>query len=219
MEELLAARAGGADRVEVCVDLAVGGLTPPVELVRDVVAAAEPVRVHVLVRSRPGDFVYSDADIDVMIAAIAAVGEAGADGVVIGALTADGDVDAASCRRMIGAAAGMSVTFHRAFDEVGDPFTALDAIVDLGCDRVLTSAQAPTAAEGAAMLRRLVEHAGDRITILAGGGIRAGNVAQVIAESGVSEVHFSAAGAGDSGAVIAAARRASATVPSKVTGR
>jgi copper homeostasis protein len=208
MEELLAARAAGADRVEVCVDLAVGGLTPPITLVRDVVAAAGPIRMHVLVRSRPGDFVYSEADVDEMVASVAAVGDAGANGVVIGALTAERDVDAESCRRMVAAAGRMSVTFHRAFDEAGDPFAALDAIADLGCDRVLTSGQAPTAPDGAHMLRRLVEHAGNRITILAGGGIRADNVAQLIAESGVSEVHFSAAGAGRVDATIAAARLA-----------
>jgi copper homeostasis protein len=208
MEQLVAARDAGADRVEVCVDLTVGGLTPPLTLVRDVVAAAGPVRVHVLVRPRPGDFVYSDAEVDEMVASIAQVGDAGANGVVIGALTAEGDVDVDPCRRMVAVAGGMSVTFHRAFDEVGDPFAALDAIADLGCDRVLTSAQAPTAPEGAAMLRRLVGYAGDRITILAGGGIRAGNVAELIAESGVSEVHFSAAGAGRVDTTIAAARRA-----------
>ena len=208
LEELLEARAAGADRVEVCVDLTVGGLTPSVALVRDVVAAAGPLRVHVLVRSRPGDFVYSDADVDEMVASIRAAGDAGANGVVIGALTDDGDVDVDSCRRMVGAAGPMSVTFHRAFDEVGDPLAALDAIADLGCDRVLTSAQAPTAPEGAQMLRRLVEHAGDRITILAGGGVRAHNVARLIAESGVSEVHFSAAGAGRVDATTAAARLA-----------
>jgi copper homeostasis protein len=207
-EELLEARAAGADRVEVCVDLSVGGLTPPLALVRGVVAAAGPIRVHVLVRSRPGNFVYAVAEVDEMVASIAAARDTGANGVVIGALTAERLVDSDSCRRMVAAAGAMSVTFHRAFDEVGDPFAALDAIADLGCDRVLTSAQAPTAPEGAQMLRRLVEHAGDRITILAGGGVRADNVAQLIAESGVSEVHFSAAGAGRVDTTIAAARLA-----------
>jgi copper homeostasis protein len=208
IEDLLAARAGSADRVEVCVDLAVGGLTPPLTLVRDVVAAAGPVGVHVLVRSRPGDYVYTPAEVGDMVASIEAVDEAGADGVVVGALTAEGEVDVDSCRRMIDAAGRMSVTFHRAFDVAGDPFAALDAIAELGCDRILTSGQAATAPEGAAVLRRLVERSAGRLVILAGGGIRAGNVAQLIDESWLSEIHFSLAGAGGVDATLAAARLA-----------
>ena len=208
LSELETARDAGVDRVEVCVDLAVGGLTPPVELIRDAVAAAGSVGVHVLVRCRPGEFVYDDEEIATMVGSIVAARDAGADGVVVGALTPDGDVDTTACRRMIVAAGEMSVTFHRAFDEARAPFAALDALVDLGCDRILTSGQTPTAPEGAAMLRRLVDHAAGRITILAGGGVRADNVAALVAESGVPEVHFSIAGAGDAGAVIAAARRA-----------
>lgn len=206
LDEFVAVRDAGADRVEVCVDLTVGGLTPPIALVRDVVNAAGSVRVHVLVRSRPGDFVYSTTEVDDMVASIIAVADAGVDGVVIGALTPDGDVDIEACRRMIDAAGALSVTFHRAFDECRDPFTALDAIVELGCDRILTSGQADVAPAGAAMLRRLVEHAAGRIVVLAGGGVRVDNVTVLISESGVSEVHFSLAGAGDVGAVIAAAR-------------
>ena len=171
-------------------------------------AVAGPVRVHVLVRARPGDYVYTPAEVGEMVAAIEAVRVAGADGVVIGALTADGDVDVDSCRRMIDAAGPLSVTFHRAFDEASDPFTALDVIAGLGCDRILTSGQADTAPEGAAMLRRLVEHAGGRLVVLAGGGVRADNVARLVAESGVPEVHFSFAGAGGVAATLAAARRA-----------
>jgi copper homeostasis protein len=208
LAELLEAREAGADRVEVCVDLTVGGLTPPITLVRDVVAAAGAVGVHVLVRSRPGNYVYTPAEVGGMVSSIEAIGEAGADGVVIGALTAAGEVDVHSCRRMIDAAVPLSVTFHRAFDEANDPFTALDVIAGLGCDRILTSGQADTAPEGAAMMRRLVEHAGGRLVVLAGGGVRAGNVAQLVGESGVSEVHFSFAGAGGVEATLAAARRA-----------
>ena len=204
--ELRAAVAGGADRVELCVGLAAGGVTPPVGLVGEAVAVAGDVPVHVLVRCRPGDFVFTAAEVDVMAADIGAARDVGARGVVVGALTPDGDVDVAACRRMIDASGPLSVTFHRAFDEASDPFAALDAIVTLGCDRVLTSGQASTAPEGTALLRRLVEHAGDRITILAGGGVRAGNVASMVARSGVREVHFSLAGAGRVDEVVAAAR-------------
>ena len=208
LDELVAARDAGADRVELCADLTVGGLTPSIALAREVARQAGPVGVHVLVRCRAGDYVYAAGEIDEMVASIAALGDAGVDGVVIGALTSDGDVDVAACRRMIGAAGRLSVTFHRAFDDCRDPFVALDAIAEIGCERILTSGQAAFAPAGAAMLRRLREHAAGRITILAGGGVRVDNVAGLIAASGVSEVHFSVVGAGDPGAVIAAARGA-----------
>lgn len=208
LDEFVAAREAGADRVEVCVDLTVGGLTPPTALAEGVVNVAGSVGVHALVRSRAGGYVYAAGEVDEMVDSIVALTEIGVDGVVIGALTPDADVDVATCRRMIDAAGALSVTFHRAFDESRDPIAALDAIVEMGCDRVLTSGQADVAPAGAAMLRRLVEHAAGRIVILAGGGVRVDNVAALIAESGVHEVHFSLAGAGDPTLVIDAARRA-----------
>ena len=143
-----------------------------------------------------------------MVASIEAVRDAGRDGVVIGALTADGDVDVDSCRRMIDAAVPLSVTFHRAFDETTRPVRRPRCHRRARVRPLLTSGQADVAPAGAAMLRRLVEHAAGRLVVLAGGGVRADNVARLVAESGVLEVHFSFAGAGGVDATLAAARRA-----------
>ena len=123
---------------------------------------------------------------------IVAAREAGAHGVVIGALTPDGDIDLTACRRMMDAAAGMNVTFHRAFDLCRDPFEALDQIIALGCNRLLTSGQSASALEGAAMLRQLVDRAAGRLVILAGGGVSPQNAAEILRLSGTHEVHASA---------------------------
>lgn len=187
-----AAARAGAQRVELCADLAIGGVTPDLAVVKEALAAADGrLAVHVLVRPRGGDFVYSAAEVDIMRRDLAAVVNAGVDGVVVGALDPAGRVDLPTSRALVGAGRPASVTFHRAFDDTADPFAALEAVADLGVDRVLTSGAAPTAAEGAGRLAQLVEAAGDRLIVLAGGGITDANAATVAA-AGVRELHFSA---------------------------
>ncbi len=191
LDSVLAAKAAGAQRIELCSALSEGGLTPSLGLIEAAVAAGIPT-LHVLIRPRNGDFLYSDAEVDMMVRDITHAIQAGADGVVIGALTPDGDVDISACSRMIEAAQGRSVTFHRAFDLCREPETALEAIINLGCDRILTSGLAPSASAGVATLRRLNQLAGGRITILAGGGINATNAPEILRACNLTEVHASA---------------------------
>jgi len=184
----IAAETGGAGRLELCDDLVEGGTTPSIgtiSLVRERVT----IPLFVIVRPRGGDFLYDADDLTVMRRDIDAARAAGADGVVIGALTADGRVDAELTRRLIESARPMAVTFHRAFDVVRDQDEALDTLLALGVDRVLTSGGAPTAIEGIPRLRQLVARAGDALAILAGGRIDASNAARIVAETGARELH------------------------------
>ena len=189
----LAAQEGGADRIELCANLREGGTTPSYGTL---VEARERLHIpiHVLIRPRGGDFLYDDTEIAVMVRDIAACVQAGADGVVIGALDANGNVDLAVCRRLIEAAGPLDITFHRAFDAARDRDAALDAIVALGCRRVLTSGGAPSAPLGTDALARLVRQAAGRVAIMAGGGIHADNVSELVARTGITECHASAGG-------------------------
>lgn len=191
LDGLQAAVDTDADRVELCPALVEGGITPSIGLIEEAVARSGPVRVHVLIRPRGGDFCYDEPERAVMRADVAAAVAAGAHGVVVGALTADREVDTDCLRELTGAADGRSVTFHRAFDHARDPFAALDALLAAGVERVLTSGQQPTPAQGADLLRDLHRYAAGRIGILAGGGIDPDN-ARTVAASGVGEMHFSA---------------------------
>ncbi|GAA2901239.1 copper homeostasis protein CutC [Streptosporangium fragile] len=188
----LAAEKAGAHRVELCSALFEGGLTPTLGTVEATLAAVSSIRVHVIIRPRGGDFIYDKHEIAAMERDVAAVRDAGAQGVVIGALTPAGEVDTEVARRLIGAAEGLSVTFHRAFDMTADPFAALDTLIALGVDRVLTSGQDTTALEGAPLIASLVERAGDRVIVMPGGGITPRNVRRVVEATGVSEIHFAA---------------------------
>ena len=219
-ESVDAAVHGGARRIELCADLEADGLTPPTAWIRDAKARYPSLIVHVLIRPRAGDFVYSQAEADAMAAQVEETLEAGADGIVIGALTPDGDVDLPLMERLVSLVESfnlasellrsdlchaandshffpdpghrVSLTFHRAFDRCRRPFEALEQIVGLGCDRVLTSGQAATAEAGAAMLRELRRRARGRIGILPGGGVTPGNAARILAETGCAEIHASA---------------------------
>ena len=133
-----AAAQGGAQRIELCSALQLDGLTPSAETIEDA-RRIEGLKLHVLIRPREGDFVYDEAETDSMLRDIRLAHQLGADGVVIGALTPDNDVDMPLCRRLVDAAQGMQVTFHRAFDHARDPYQALEAIIALGCTRLLTS--------------------------------------------------------------------------------
>jgi copper homeostasis protein len=211
----VAAEEAGADRVELCAALFEGGLTPSLGTVERALALTTRVRVHPIVRPRGGDFSYDADEVAVMVRDVELVRAAGAPGVVIGALAPDGSVDVPVVERLLAAAVGrgrssltrrptgderprMSVTFHRAFDLTADPFAALETLVGLGIDRVLTSGQEASALEGAPLIAELVRAAGDRITIVAGAGVNHRNVARVVAATGVSEVHFSAGEVRDS---------------------
>ena len=187
----LAAEAGGAARVELCSALDVGGLTPSHAAIA---LAMERLRIplHVLIRPRAGDFVFDDLECEVMRRDIETCKALGCAGVVIGVLDADGDVDVPRCRTLMQAARGMSVTFHRAFDFTRDPERALEAIIALGCNRVLTSGQAPDARAGAPLIRTLIKQARGRITIMPGGGIDAHNIAAIAQATGAREFHASA---------------------------
>ena len=182
--------AGGAGRIELCSALAEGGLTPSIGLIS--LAARKPVKVNVLIRPREGDFVYTDEEIAVMEADIREAVKAGADGIVTGALTPEGDIAAEACRRLIDAAGDADTTFHRAFDVCRDPFEALETVISLGFKRILTSGQAPTAPAGAETIRELHRAAAGRIKIMAGSGVSPANAALLLELSGADEIHASA---------------------------
>lgn len=193
IDSVLAAARGGAQRVELCSALALGGLTPSLGFINQAVKV-KGLRVHVLIRPREGDFVYTPNEVAVMLSDIDAAARAGAHGVVIGALLPDGSIDFEACRVMVDRAKahGLSVTFHRAFDRSADPLTALNQVIALGCDYLLTSGCAPSAMEGVEMLRKLHTEAAGRITIIAAAGINSANAAEILRRSGCTQIHASA---------------------------
>lgn len=185
-----AAKDGGAQRIELCSALECGGLTPS-DTDIDYCVHALGLRTHVLVRPREGDFCYTPAEVDEIMATIATCRRIGAAAVVVGFLTVDGCVDVALTKRAVAAAEGMEVTFHRAFDEARQaPLEALMAIAGTGCCRLLTSGQAATALDGAAVIRQLV-NADTGVKILAGSGVTPANARQIVDATGVGEVHGS----------------------------
>ncbi|MDH5833857.1 copper homeostasis protein CutC [Luteimonas kalidii] len=185
------AQAAGATRVELCAALEAGGLTPSAGMIARV-RERLTLPVHVLVRPRAGDFCYSDAEHESMLADIAHCAASACDGVVVGALTADGEVDVARCRELVDAAGALDTTFHRAIDLCPDMPAALEAIIALGFGRVLSSGGAANAMSGADMLRRLVGQAGGRIVVMPGAGITPDNIARLAAHTRAREFHASA---------------------------
>ena len=234
LESVDAAVAGGARRIELCSALDVDGLTPPAEWIREVRKRYPSLTVHVLVRSRAGDFVYAPEEVETMAAQVEEALEAGADGIVIGCLTAGGDVDIPAMERLVrtvesynlaadllrsdlchaandshffpGPARRVSITFHRAFDVCKRPFDALEQIITLECDRILTSGQGPTVVEGSDMLRELRKRADGRIIILPGGGVTPRNAGRILAMTGCTEIHASASETIDGKKVTSAAQ-------------
>jgi len=188
----IAARTGGADRIELCAAMDDGGLTPSYGLIRAVRRAVR-VPLHVLVRPRTGDFHYSTGELRTMADDVEAARDLGADGVVLGALTAARSVDSRAMRRLVAAARPMSVTFHRAFDDVPGRGAALDALIDLGVDRVLTSGGKPTAFEGRRAIARTVADSAGRIGVIAGGGVDPRSVVRLLEATGADEVHTGSA--------------------------
>lgn len=209
-------------RIELCYSLSEGGLTPSGGFLTLVKEKFKDTPVFVMIRPRGGDFVYTPDEIEIMSVSqlykfsilivhkkysktmqscfnhltlqrdISHYKQMGADGFVFGILTNDCNVDVANCRLLKDAAFPLECTFHRAFDKVADPFSALETIISLGFSRILTSGQAPTAEAGIPTLKRLVKAAGSRITILAGAGVNNSNVGNIVKKTGVKEVHGSA---------------------------
>ncbi len=188
----IAARDGGADRVELCTALPEGGLTPSYATIKETRRQLS-IPVHVLIRPREGDFLYSKEELDVMCEDISLARDLGVDGVVCGALDADGNIDRKAMERLMQASRGMSFTFHRAFDLCRNPFKSLDVLIELGVNTLLTSGQATTAPEGADLIKKLIGLSQETgLTIMPGCGIRPDNLAQFIRETGAQTVHLSA---------------------------
>lgn len=191
IDSVIAANRGGASRIELCSALADGGVTPSHGFIKKA-CEISAIPVNVLIRPRGGDFVYTPDEVDIMVNDITTATALGCNAVVIGALTPDGDIDMEACRRMMRAANGVSVTFHRAFDLCRDADKAIADLIELGVDRLLTSGQAQTAREGIDTLKRLVEKSDGKLVILAGAGVNADNAPEIATLAGVDEVHASA---------------------------
>lgn len=186
------AEAGGASRVELCAGIPEGGTTPSYGEIKTAQALTSTIDMNVIIRPRGGDFLYTPAEIQSMLYDIEMCKQLGVHGVVFGCLTKEGDLDVELMRRLIDAARPLSVTCHRAFDVCHDPFEALEQLVELGCDRILTSGQQSDAVTGIPLLAELVKRAGDRIIIMPGCGVRENNIAKIEAETGAKEFHTSA---------------------------
>jgi len=184
----IAAAEGGAQRLELCVNLAEGGISPSTLLVKGVREAVE-ISIRVMVRPRPGNFCYTEEEMETMRAEIQQAKVLGANGVVLGILHPDKSIDVERTRELVSLAYPLSVTFHRAFDETPDPFLALEDVIRTGADTLLTSGQGSSAVEGTKLIRELVERAEKRIRILAGAGVNESNARMLLRETGVQELH------------------------------
>lgn len=180
---------GGADCAELCEALETGGLTPSFGTLMKLSEPEFPIRV--LIRCRQGNYIYNDDEIDIMCEDIKMVKNLGFEGVVIGALNAKGEIDIPAIKRMMKAGDGMKFTFHRAIDACKNPFEAMQLLIDLGFDKVLTSGCKPTAYEGVEMIREMQNRFGDKINVMAGGGINVKNVDAIIKETGIKNCHAS----------------------------
>lgn len=190
VESALIAEKGGADRLELCSNLIIGGTTPTLSLFHRIRMLSD-IRIHALIRPRFGDFLYSGEEFQVIAEEVRQFRQAGAEGVVIGCLTPAGSLHMEYMKQLMEAADGMSVTLHRAFDMCRDPFEALEQSRELGINTILTSGQAPSCLEGIALLQELQEKAGTDLTILAGAGVNAGAVRTLLAETSLTAFHMS----------------------------
>jgi len=198
IQSALVAQDAGAHRVELCADPAGGGTTPSLGVIK---TAREKLHIQLypIIRPRDGDFLFDDEEFEIMIRDISFCKQAGCDGIVIGMLNADGTIDKKRCAKLVELAYPLGVTFHRAFDRAVNPFEAMEDILSIGCERILTSGQKPTAIEGAMLLNELVRQAENRIIIMPGSGIRAKNIAELIEKTTAEEFHTSARIFGKSG--------------------
>ncbi|MCT8517880.1 copper homeostasis protein CutC [Glaesserella parasuis] len=193
LESVITANQFPIDRIELCSALAVGGLTPNLGFIQQA-QQISTIPLALMIRPRAGDFLYSEDEIQIMLNDIATAKQLGIQAVVFGALSANGEIDLATTELLVKASQGMEITFHRAFDFCKDPITALEQLIDLGCHCILTSGQAATAFDGIPVIQQLVKQANGRIQVMAGCGVNADNVKQIIEQTKVPEIHFSAKG-------------------------
>jgi copper homeostasis protein len=189
VEAAQAAQRGGAHRVELCANLLEGGTTPSwgtIQLARERLH----IDVNVMIRPRGGDFCYSETEFQVMHRDVQAAKQLEANGVVFGILNPDGSIDAPRTERLVRLARPLNVTFHRAFDMTADPYEALDALVELGVDRVLTSGQENSVLEGLDLITELIQRAGDQLIVMPGAGITERNIEKIVAQSHPREIHI-----------------------------
>ena len=189
------AESAGAGRIELCSSPGEGGVTPSYGLIKFATAHIN-IPVYIMIRPRGGNFVYTSDELDIMYRDIATCKELGCKGIATGVLLPDGRIDTERMKQITQLAGPMKVTCHKAFDRTPDALQALEDVIASGCERILTSGLAPTAAEGAAVLAKLVQTAGDRIIIMPGGGVRSSNIAQLAAATGAGQYHSSGITAG-----------------------
>jgi copper homeostasis protein len=188
-----AAVEGGADRIELCANLAEGGTTPSQGTIEQC-RKKFPIALFPIIRPRGGDFLYTDDEFEIMLRDVLICKSLGCDGIVTGMLLADGSIDVKRMASLIRHAYPMEITFHRAFDRCSNPFEALEQLIELGCHRILTSGQQPTAPEGVSLIAELNRMGGHHIHIMPGSGVRADNIKQLAAETGCNEFHSSLRG-------------------------
>jgi copper homeostasis protein len=192
VQSCVEAQKGGAYRVELCAGIPEGGTTPSYGDIAMARELMKETKLNVIIRPRGGDFLYTELEHKTMLKDIEICRKLRVDGVVIGCLTAEGDIDMPRCKELVEAAGEMNVTFHRAFDMCRDPFESLEKIVSLGCEIILTSGQQPKAEQGISLIKKLVEQAAGRIVIMPGSGVNAGNIAKIAKETGAVQFHLSA---------------------------
>jgi copper homeostasis protein len=188
---------GGADRIELCANLAEGGTTPSYGQVRKC-REAFTVQLYPIIRTRGGDFLYTDEEFEIMLRDAVLCKELHCDGIVIGLLNADGSIDTKRTAKLIEAAYPLGVTFHRAFDRCLDPFAALEQLIEIGCERILTSGQQPAAPDGVDLIAELNKKADERIIIMPGSGVRKDNIKMLAEKTGCMEFHSSLRGKSNS---------------------
>ncbi len=181
---------GGADRIELCAALTEGGTTPSYGTIKRCRESFN-VPLFPIIRTRSGDFLYSNDEFQIMMDEVKLCKQLGCDGVVIGLLHADGTIDKARTAKLVEIAYPMEVTFHRAFDRCKDPFAALEQLIEIGCQRILTSGQQPAAPQGIELLAKLIKTADNRITIMPGSGVRKENIRELAEKTGAMEFHSS----------------------------
>ena len=200
VESAVNAQAGGADRIELCNSLFEGGTTPSsgaISSARDNLS----IDLHVIIRPRGGDFLYTDPEYDIMRRDIEICGEYGVNGIVIGILRPDGEIDVERTAKLVDLARPMTATFHRAFDMCTDPFRGLQDVISTGASRLLTSGQKNSAVEGMDLISKLVNKSGTRIIIMPGSGINESNIGKIAISSGATEFHLSGRETTDSGMI------------------
>lgn len=199
-DSAIAAQRGGADRIELCLNLEEGGTSPPPELIQEVCRNLN-IPIHVMIRPRAGSFRYTEQEFESMKSEIQTAKTLGAEGIVAGILKNDRSVDLQRTSLLVSLARPMQFTFHRAFDKTPDPRKTLEDVIACGATRILTSGQKQSAFEGRVMIRELAQMAGRRITLLAGAGINHGNASAVIRETGLHELHAARAVMNDDGQI------------------